>query len=101
MTEIKIFCSEDWLCGTLPHGYYDDINWGADYYTGHLVLESPGYRRITDLKTVGAVSVAYDQTTESIRIKTEILLDRGKLYKKINISAHGYQPYVEINYYME
>lgn len=20
--------SEDWLCGTMHHGYYDDINWG-------------------------------------------------------------------------
>ena len=41
--------SEDWLCGTMYHGYYDDINWGADFYTGHLVLESPGHQRISHL----------------------------------------------------
>lgn len=40
------------LCGTLPHGYYDDISLGADFYTGHLVLETPAQYRITDLLPV-------------------------------------------------
>jgi len=40
------------LCGTLHHGYYDDINWGADYYTGHLVFETPARPKITDLAPV-------------------------------------------------
>jgi len=90
--------SEEWLCGTLHHGYYDDINWGADYYTGHLVLESPGYRRITDLEPAEEVAVAYEQATESVRIQAEILLDCGKLYKTFRINSHGDQPYVDIDY---
>lgn len=40
------------LCGTLHHGYFDDIRWGADYYSGHLVFESPGRPKITDLNPV-------------------------------------------------
>lgn len=40
------------LCGTLHHGYFDDIRWGADYYSGHLVCESPGRAKITDLNPV-------------------------------------------------
>lgn len=40
------------LCGTLHHGYFDDIGWGADYYSGHLVFESPGQHKITDLSPV-------------------------------------------------
>ena len=90
--------SEDWLCGTLQHGYYDDINWGADYYTGHLVLESPGYRRITDLEPAEKITVAYEQATESVRVQTEILLDCGKLYKTFHINGHGDRPYVDIDY---
>jgi len=43
---------EEPLCGTLHHGYYDDIRWGADYYTGHLVFESPGRPKLTDLNPV-------------------------------------------------
>lgn len=45
-------CGEQPLCGTLHHGYYDDIQWGADYYTGHLVFESPGRPKVTDLNPV-------------------------------------------------
>jgi len=90
--------SENWLCGTLHHGYFDDINWGADYYTGHLVLESPGHRRITDLEPAEQVTVAYEQATESVRIQTEILLDCGKLYKTFRINSNGDQSYVDIDY---
>ena len=93
--------STDWLCGTLHHGYYDDINWGADYYTGHLVLESPGHRRITDLEPTEKVTVAYEEATESVRIQTAILLDCGKLYKTFRINGREEQPYVEINYQLD
>ncbi len=43
------------LCGTLHHGYFDDIRYGADYYSGHLVLESPGRPKVTDLNEVEPV----------------------------------------------
>ena len=45
-------CGRTSLCGTLAHGYFDDIGWGADFYSGHLVLESPGRPKITDLNPV-------------------------------------------------
>lgn len=38
------------LCRTLPHGYFDDISHAADYYTGHLVFEGAGMRKVTDLE---------------------------------------------------
>lgn len=40
------------LIGTLHHGHFDDILYGADYYSGHLVFESPGEHKITDLNPV-------------------------------------------------
>lgn len=93
--------SADWLCGTLHHGYYDDINWGADYYTGHLVLESPGHRRITDLEPVEEITVSYEKATESVKIQTKILLDCGELHKTFRISSRGDQPYVDIDYQLD
>lgn len=93
--------SSDWLCGTLRHGYYDDINWAADFYTGHLLLESPGHRRLTDLEPVEQVAVAYEQSTESVKIQTEILLDCGKLYKTFRINTHATRPYVDIDYQLD
>jgi len=35
--------------GILDHGYYDDISLGADYYSGHAVVDIPGEHKITDL----------------------------------------------------
>lgn len=44
--------SDKSLCGTVHHGYFDDIQWAADYYSGHLVYESPGRAKVTDLNAV-------------------------------------------------
>ena len=65
------------------------------------MLESPGYRRITDLEPAEQVSVAYEQATESVRIQTEILLDCGKLYKTFSINSSGDQPYIGIDYQLD
>ncbi len=46
---------EESLLGTLDHGYYDDISLGADYYSGHVVIERPGEHKVTDLGTVSPV----------------------------------------------
>jgi hypothetical protein len=43
------------LLGTLIHGYYDDISLGADYYSGHSVVEIPGEHKITDLSQVNPI----------------------------------------------
>jgi hypothetical protein len=63
--------SEKSLCGTVHHGYYDDIQWAADYYSGHLVFESPGRPKVTDLSAVepevehfaGGVTISADVKT--------------------------------------
>lgn len=39
--------------GTLPHGTFDDIALGADFYTGHAVVQQPGRPKLTDLKDCG------------------------------------------------
>lgn len=93
--------SDACLCGTLHHGYYDDINWGADYYSGHLVLESSGYRRITDLEPADKLSIHYDHATELVGIRTEIPLICGKLYKTLRIGAIDNQPSIMLDYLME
>ena len=42
---------QPWLFGTLPHGWYDDIAYGADFYSGHIVMECGGHK-LTDLDPV-------------------------------------------------
>jgi len=63
------------LIGTLHHGYYDDISLGADYYTGHLVMESFGQPKVTDLNPVlPTVTLSNDDTFIVIsgKIKTSL-----------------------------
>jgi hypothetical protein len=38
------------LIGTIPHGHYQDIELGADFFSGHSVLEQPGHRLQSDLQ---------------------------------------------------
>ncbi|MDC3245898.1 glycoside hydrolase family 57 [Candidatus Pseudothioglobus singularis] len=49
---IDLADSKETLCGTIHHGYFNDISFGADYYSGHLVFEAAGQAKITDLNTV-------------------------------------------------
>ncbi len=59
--------------GTLPHGHFDDISFGADFYSGHCVVQRPGHRKLTDLQTCA------ESTTLSRR-------PDGSLIARVNIS---------------
>ena len=48
------------LLVTLDHGYYDDISLGADYYSGHAIIERSGEHKVTDLGKVEPEVVQYE-----------------------------------------
>ena len=66
------------LCGTLHHGYFDDIRWSPDYYSGHLVFESPGRHKITDLNPVEPV---IEETEAGLCISSRIDTPLGPIEK--------------------
>lgn len=66
------------VCGTLHHGHFDDIGWGADYYSGHLVLESLGHAKITDLN---AVEPKVFETQDGLCIQASIPTPLGTIEK--------------------
>ena len=37
------------LIGKLDHGYFDDIEYGVDYFSGHAIIERLGDHKITDI----------------------------------------------------
>lgn len=75
------------LLGTLPHGYYQDIALGADYYSGHLVLEAPGQPKITDLSAVEPIIGRADD--DSVIVEGEIATPLGMIHKRIRVGAEG------------
>ncbi len=88
------------LCGTLDHGYYDDISMGADFYSGHLVLESPGMPKITDLEMVDPG--IEDNQDGTLRISGTVVTPLGDVDKHIEISSdEAGDAFVRISYKMK
>ena len=75
------------LLGTLDHGYYDDISLGADYYSGHAVIERPGEHKVTDLGKVepeiieseNEVNLITNQKWGSYTFSQNIILKNDKI----------------------
>ncbi len=71
------------LIGTLPHGYYEDIHLGADFFSGHLIHIARDGKKTTDL---GRVSPVIDEEDGNIKITVQIPMDIGTLWKEYTIS---------------
>jgi Glycosyl hydrolase family 57 len=85
----------DSLCGTLRHGFYDDIHWGADFYTAMTVMESPGRPKLTDLNRVEPV-VSRDEQGALV-VEGTLPTELGPIVKTIRV-AHAS---VELTYRLE
>lgn len=66
------------LFGTLPHGFFDDIKWAADFYSGHLVFESAAAPKATDLNRV---KPKINTVTGNVSLSTDIVTSLGKVFK--------------------
>jgi hypothetical protein len=85
LTDARV-CSQP-LLGTLEHGYFPTIDLGADFYSGHLVQESPLTHKITDLAFVQP-AVSRDNSGRlcaHARIATEL----GPIEKTLKLDNRG------------
>ncbi len=76
------FLSNDFfpVCGTLAHGYFDHINFGADYYSNHLVMERfREHDRVTDLNIC---EWELGQINSKLVIQSKIETNYGILLKR-------------------
>ncbi len=72
------------ILGTLPHGHFDDIDWAADFYSGHTVVEMPARRRVADLERVEPV---VERAGDRIVVSTEVATALGPLPKTVTLYA--------------
>lgn len=71
--------------GTLPHGYFDSIELGADFYSANCVIDLISERRrITDLEWVTPV-VSYGP--DGLLIRVEIPTPLGPIVKEIGLNG--------------
>jgi hypothetical protein len=75
--------------------FYDDIHWGADFYTGMTVMESPGRPKLTDLNRVDA-DVRRDEHGDLV-VSGSVPTDLGPIVKTIRVSRGA----VELIYTLE
>jgi len=81
--------------GTLPHGYYDQIVLGADWYSAHTVLEIPGRPKVSDLNPA-APEIKMDLSPGKVEISGTVDTDLGPVDKKV---IYDYmKPAVELYY---
>lgn len=72
------------LCGTLYHGYFDDITAGADFYTGHAVFETHGRPKITDLAPAEPV-IRWHPGLGTVTVTATFKTPLGPLTKQIGL----------------
>ncbi len=81
------------VIGTLPHGYFDDIHLGADFFSGHLINVQRDGRKVTDLSLV---EPEIHDGAGSVKISAIIPLETGNLEKSFTL--HKGTPQIDINY---
>ena len=89
ITRLALAETQTLVC-TLPHGFFDDIHWAADFYSGHLVAEVPATFRVTDLVRVEPkvckledcveVSATIDTQLGSFQKSLRVFADRVELF---------------------
>jgi hypothetical protein len=74
------------LCGSVPHGYFDDIAWSADQYTGFLVLAAAGQPQVTDLEPAEPV-VGWNPDRQQLVVKSCMRTSLGVIEKHVLIDV--------------
>jgi len=78
--------AENSLVGTLSHGFYSDIVFGADFYSGHLIFEPAGNHKATDLLRVEP-ALEWDETTETVKISCQMSSPWGNITKTVLLNV--------------
>jgi hypothetical protein len=76
------------LCGTLPHGFFDDIGYGVDWFSGNCTFEGPGISKIADLNPVDPV-ISFGKNGQ-MRLEASVVTPSGPIVKSLTL--HGDTP---------
>lgn len=69
------------VMGTIPHGYYEDISFAADYYSCASIIEPVGERKIADLNEIKD----FKHTKQSV--EASFVSQGVKFYKKYQLKS--------------
>ncbi len=81
--------------GTLAHGFFDDIAYGADFYTGHVVVQHSGQPKLSDLKHCRPATKIFKHDDGGLSITTEISDAEMLVTKRYYLFPH--EPKIEMS----
>lgn len=79
------------LCGTLPHGFFDDIGYGVDWFSGNCTFEGPGTPKIADLNAVDPI-ISFGKNGET-RLEASVATPSGTIVKTLTL--HSDKPQID------
>lgn len=81
------------IVGAVEHGYYRDIELGADFFTGHLILEGLGRSKTTDLERTAPQIL---ETETELEVRCAMVTAAGTLDKRIVLDKR--RPALTVHY---
>lgn len=85
------------LIMTLHQGYYEDVDFNADFFSGNTILDVPGFMRITDLSPVKPTYQIFSSDgKQGIAITGIIRVGEGTIKKTIFVVSGS--PEIKIEY---
>ncbi len=78
------------LIGTIPHGYFNNISLGSDFFSGHFILLTNEGKQISDLSlSIDEFEILKTSKKLSIRNKIPQLLPNLEIIKTISLTKDG------------
>ncbi|NFN47801.1 alpha-amylase [Clostridium botulinum] len=91
--------SDKSILGTVKHGYYDDITYAADYFSGHTILREKSLNQITDLDKSNIIYPDKEDIFNiRIPVKSKINGEFGELWKIYYIYINQNRVDIEYNF---
>jgi hypothetical protein len=84
------------LCGTVPHGTFDDTRYSPDWYTGDLVFERPAQHKVTDLEPASEFFVG-DRADGALLVRGVVQTPLGPVTKALTFVG-GTTPSVGLDF---
>ena len=91
----KIF--DEYLIGELSHGYFDDVSFSPDWYSGHVVIYDRSGKKITDLTDTEIIYPDTEKCPIRVPVRCKIDMPVGTLWKTYYVYVD--KPRVDLVYH--
>lgn len=89
--------SDEYLIGELSHGYFDDVSFSPDWYSGHVVVYDRSGKKFTDLTDTEIIYPDTEKCPIRVPVRCKIDMPIGTLWKTYYVYVD--KPRVDLVYH--